>query len=68
MDNTTLVTIGKNIRILRKKVGFTQERLAERCELDHSTIGRFERGSINMSLLTLDKVAKALEANIKDLL
>lgn len=60
MRHAELVLFGNNLRDLRKKVGFSQEKLAERCSLHRTYIGGVERGERNVSLLNIVKIAKAL--------
>ncbi|HFK1480966.1 TPA: helix-turn-helix transcriptional regulator [Bacillus cereus] len=55
-----LKLVGENIRLLRKKRGFTQEELAERINLQQAYIGGVERGERNISMLTLQKIAVGL--------
>lgn len=56
-----LKVIGERLRIIRKDKGFTQEELAEKSDLPHTTIGLAERGDRNISLLTLQKILNGLE-------
>lgn len=60
MKNKTL------IRELRKQKGWTQENLAEKCNLSVRTIQRLESGE-DGNLTTLNLVAKAFEVKIGDL-
>jgi transcriptional regulator with XRE-family HTH domain len=53
--------IGKQIRILRKNRGLTQERLGEMVQLPQSYIGGVERGEKNISLETLERLINALK-------
>ena len=59
--------IGKRIRDLRKQRGLSQEGLGWKAELHFTYIGAVERGERNCSIITLEKIAKGLEINIKDL-
>jgi len=61
MNRTVLKKIGKNIRYKRKDEGLSQEKLAELCDMSRNAIGSIERGEVNVSILTLYKIAKALE-------
>ena len=61
-------TIGNKIRLTRKKLGLTQEELAERTDLHYSYIGQVERGDKNPSLNSLQKMAAALNVGIEFLL
>lgn len=53
-------TVGEEIRKLRKKQNLTQEDLAEKTDIDYRSIGSIERGERNITLQTLEKIAKAL--------
>lgn len=68
MKSKVLQTIGENIKRHRKAIGLTQEALAEKLDIHHTTIGRIEIGSINVSVLKLEKIANALNVEVKDLL
>ena len=64
MNNTTK-TIGAKIAALRKAQGMTQKELAEKSELDRTYIVRVERGSINIGVEILAKIADALDTEIE---
>lgn len=59
--------LGKRIRNLRKQKGLSQEGLGWKSELHFTYIGAVERGERNCSIMTLKKIAKGLEIDIKDL-
>lgn len=61
-------TLAKNIRDFRNSKGFSQEELADRCELHRTYIGSVEREERNVSLSTLEVLAKALGVSIQELL
>jgi len=48
--------------------GWSQEELARRADLHRTYIGSIERSERNVSLLNIERIAKALKVNIKDLL
>ena len=52
---------GVGVRALRKARGWSQQRLAENSNLNRSYIGEIERGSVIASLLTVEKLAAALQ-------
>lgn len=58
--NPILLAFGANIRRLRLKAGLTQRSLAVRTGLDVTYISGIERGVRNLSLKSLEKVAKGL--------
>jgi transcriptional regulator with XRE-family HTH domain len=51
---------------LRLEKDWTQEELAKRADLHRTYIGSIERYERNVSLLNIERIAKALEVNIKD--
>jgi len=59
--------LGRRIRIFRKENRLTQERLAEKAELAPSYISDVERGRENISVDTLNRIAKALGVHIHEL-
>jgi transcriptional regulator with XRE-family HTH domain len=63
-----LISLGKAIRRIRIERGISQENLALLAELDRSYVGRVERGDNNVALLTLVKLAKALEMSVAKLM
>jgi len=52
--------VGRRIRELRKARGLTQEGVAEAASINPKYFGAIERGEVNLSLSTLDRIAKAL--------
>ena len=57
--------IGLNITIIRERQGLTQEKLAALADLHRAYIGQIERGEKNIGLKNLEKIAKALNINIR---
>ena len=62
-----LKTFGENLRKTRKKVGFSQEKLAEKTGLHRTYISFLERGLRNPTLTTIYKLSVELDINITDL-
>ena len=62
-----LTRLGLNLRQRREKKGLTQEKLAERAELDPTYISGIERGVRNPSILSISRVAKALGTSVSEL-
>ncbi|MBV8618157.1 MAG: helix-turn-helix transcriptional regulator [Curvibacter sp.] len=52
---------GRVLRQRREQAGWSQELLAEKADLNRSYIGELERGQAVPSLITLEKLAAALE-------
>lgn len=59
MNNKKL--LGKRIKEIRKNKGLTQEKLAELVDIDITTLSGIESGRHFPSLVTLEKIAKALD-------
>ncbi len=57
--------VGSKIRRLRKMKGLTQAQLGEEADLHHTYIGAIERGEKNVSVKILEKLARALNVEIK---
>ena len=51
---------GLQIRRIRQRLGYSQEKLALICEMDRSYIGGIGRGERNVSLNNILKIASAL--------
>jgi transcriptional regulator with XRE-family HTH domain len=62
-ENKFLITFGKNLRLIRKSKGFTQENLANDMGIEISQISRIERGIINTSITTVKKISEVLKIN-----
>lgn len=60
--------LAQNLRLYRKEQGLSQEELASRCELHRTYIGSVEREERNVSLSTLEVLAKALGVSVPELL
>ena len=69
MENKTdiLKTFGDKIRELRKEKDISQEELAYRANLHRTYIGMIERAEKNITLINIEKIASALEVDIKQL-
>jgi transcriptional regulator with XRE-family HTH domain len=56
-----LVNIGKAVRIARKVRAMSQEQLALNAVIDRSYLGGVERGEHNLTVITLYRIADALD-------
>ena len=59
--------VARNIRRLRVAKGLSQEVLAVDAEIDRTYVSRLERGLENPTVAVLERIAKALSANIEEL-
>jgi transcriptional regulator with XRE-family HTH domain len=60
--------LADNLRAYRKAKHISQEELADACELHRTYIGSVERGERNVTLSTLEVLAKALGVSVIELL
>ena len=63
-----LINFGEKVREIRKEKELSQEELAHKADLHRTYIGMIERAEKNITLLNIEKVANALEVNIKELI
>ena len=59
---------GKRLKELRTQKKLSQEQLALKADLHRTYISDIERGARNVSLQNIEKLAKALRIQIKDLI
>ncbi|MEO6346521.1 MAG: helix-turn-helix transcriptional regulator [Aquaticitalea sp.] len=62
-----LVAFGDKVRELRKQKGISQEELSYKADLHRTYIGMIERAEKNLTLTNIEKIAKALDVDIKEL-
>ena len=61
--------IGKNIKKLRQAKGLSQDRLSKLADVSYNSIIKLETGGItNPTIDTLQKIAKALDVSVNDLI
>lgn len=59
------VKIGLRIKELREKAGMSQKDLSFAADLDRSYIASVEAGKRNISIVNIEKIAKALNVSIR---
>jgi transcriptional regulator with XRE-family HTH domain len=62
-----IIKFGERVREIRKEKELSQEELAHKADLHRTYIGMIERAEKNITLLNIEKIASALEVNIKEL-
>jgi len=60
------LVLGRALRALRKRVGITQEQLAERLGVDPTFVGRLERGQRGAHWRTIRRILAALDMGVSD--
>ena len=67
-DQDLLLTIGRQMRAQRQRLGLSQEALAEKAGFHRTYIGMVERGEQNITILSFFKFAQALDLQCHELL
>ncbi|MEI6755341.1 MAG: helix-turn-helix transcriptional regulator [Paludibacter sp.] len=68
MDNKEiLIKFGERVRLLRKEKKLSQEELSFGANLHRTYIGMIERAEKNITLINIEKIANALNVDIKEL-
>ena len=67
-SSSIIARFGASVRKLRFRLGISQEVLAERADLHRTYVADIERGARNVTLRSIDRLAKALEVSTADLL
>ena len=61
--------VGKNIKKRRTKLGLSQEDFAQKAGVKYTTLTKIESGVIKTpSVLMVEKIAKALDVSIEELI
>lgn len=60
------ILVGKRVKELRNQLGISQEELAEIAELDRTYITSVECGKRNISIVSIEKLAKALNVSLAE--
>lgn len=63
MEKDYLRSIGENLRKARLARGLSLRQFSKLCSSDHSDIGKIERGKVNVGVLKLIELAKALRVH-----
>lgn len=61
------MTVGENIKFLRKKAAFTQQELAKLANISRSYLADIERDRYNPSVDTIKAIAKALSVPVSSI-
>ena len=67
MESKPQVLLGRKVRLLRTKLDWSQERLAEKADLHWTYISGIERGIRNVAIANIAKIAKALNVSVSKL-
>ena len=59
--------MGLKVKLERIRMGFSQEKLAEKANLSKNSVGAIERGESSPTIETLDRLAKAFNIELHEL-
>ena len=63
----SLTEFGRNVSRLRDKAGFSQDKLAEKADLDRTYLSGIERGVRNPGIKIVIRIARALGVTVDQL-
>ena len=66
-ESEVLIELGLRIKKLRSDKGMKQTHLAAECDFEKATMSKIEAGKVNVSYLTLHRIAGALKMPIREL-
>lgn len=66
-DTSYLIALGKRIKSLRLERKLSQTEIAYRCGFDKSNYNTIESGKRNPTIISLLKIAKALDVSIVEI-
>lgn len=67
-ERNFLVAVGRNIRAAREAANLSQREVAERAGHRQAYLSRIEAGKVNLTALTLLRIANAAHINVNKLL
>lgn len=68
MRQSLQVGLGRAIRRLRSKAGYSQEAFAAHCKIHRTYMGGVERGTRNVSIQNIERIARGLDVTAGELL
>lgn len=63
-----LVRLGRHLREARDNRGWSQQELAFECRLHRTYVGSVERGEMNITVLSLRRITRALEIPLTEVI
>jgi len=67
MKRDVLIKFGNKVREQRLLLGLSQEELANRAGVHRTYVGMIERAEKNITLMNIEKIAKALNLSIDEI-
>ena len=62
------LSVGENLRILRKSKGFTQSELGSKIGVTQQAVQQYEKGYMTLSIVLLVEISNVLECTPNDIL
>lgn len=62
------MSVGENLRILRKSKGFTQSELGSKIGVTQQAVQQYEKGYMTLSIALLVEISRVLECTPNDIL
>ena len=66
MEENIRHLVGNRLRLLRKQLGLSQEKIAFQSDLDRTYIASIENGKRNVSIVNIEKIAVSLGCSVYD--
>lgn len=63
-----LKSVGNKVKKLREAKGLSQHDLSIEADIPKNQVGRIERAEINTTIISLFKISKALQVDLKDII
>jgi transcriptional regulator with XRE-family HTH domain len=67
-ERELLKVFGANLRHIRLEKKLSLRKLSALCSIDHSDLSRMETGQINLTIITVAELARALDVSISKLM
>jgi HTH-type transcriptional regulator / antitoxin HipB len=60
----TAIMVGSAVRVARRRAGVSQSELARRAKTSQPAIARLEKGQVSPTVISLDRIARALGSEL----
>lgn len=67
VKDRTLAQFGRNVARIRAAKGFSQEKLAEKADIDRTYVSGIERGVRNPGIKSVVRIARALSVSVAEM-
>ena len=68
IDSELVITIGKNMNRIRMEKNIDTETFAAMVDFHPATINKYESGKVNIPVKSLEKIAKALNVPVEEVI